>query len=81
MESLFAPYKPSTNYGLFGYSGHCCDTAISKNSPEMAEECWRRGWMDLDTQTFMGTVLEKCDRVAPLVAERLRSLGPCEVTA
>lgn len=78
MKSLFSPYAPSQHYGMFGYAGFCCDAAISNNNPEMAEECWRRGWMDVTTQTFIGTVIEKCDRSAPMVAERLRALGPCK---
>lgn len=76
-QSLFRPYSSSTHYGMFGYAGQCCDQAIFGNSPEMAEECWRRGWMDVNTQTFMGTVIEKCDRIAPKVAAKLRELGPC----
>lgn len=74
--SLFAPYSSKTFYGMFGYVGHCCDSAINNDSPEMAEECWRRGWMDGDTQTLLGTVLQKCDAKAPKVAAKLRELGP-----
>lgn len=77
MKSLFAPPSPSQHYGMFGYAGQCCDTAIFNNNPDMAEECWRRGWMDLNTETFMGMAIDKADRIAPLVAERLRKLGPC----
>ena len=76
-KSLFAPFNVKAVYGMFGYVGHCCDSAINNNSPEMAEECWRRGWMDGDTQTMFGTVLQKCDSKAPKVAEKLRALGPC----
>lgn len=75
-KSLFNAYSPTTNYGIFGYAGQCCDTAINLDNPAMAEECWQRGWMDVETQTFMGTVLDKCDKVAPKVAAKLRELGP-----
>ena len=74
--SLFAPFNPKAVYGMFGYAGHCCDAAINADRPDMAEECWRRGWMDGDTRTLFGTVLQKCESKAPSVAAKLRELGP-----
>lgn len=81
MKSLFKPFSATSAYGMFGYAGHCCDLSISSDNPDMAEECWRKGWMDVETQTFMGMVIDKCDKVAPKVAERLRALGPCVTEA
>lgn len=78
-KSLFAPFNPKTNYGFFGYPAQCCEAAINNDSPEMAEECWRRGWMDSDTRTLFGTVQQKCDSRAPKVAAKLRELGPTTV--
>lgn len=78
-KSLFAPFNASAVYGMFGYSGFCCDSAINTDNPDMAEERWRRGWMDGDTQTLLGTVMQKCEAKAPKVAERLRALGPTQV--
>ena len=77
-ESLFAPFDPRRSYGMFGYAGICCDSAIFNDNPEMAEECWRRGWMDVETRTFFGLVIDKCDKVAPKVAAKLRELGPVQ---
>lgn len=73
------PYEPDRNYGMFGYAGYVCELAIRRNDPDLAEECWRRGWMDGDTRMLIGTVIEECERRAPAVAERLRKLGRTRV--
>lgn len=72
--SLFRAFDPSVNYGMFGYAGHCCDTAINRDDPEQVQECFERGWIDTKTRTILGTVMDKCDRVAPKCAQRLREL-------
>jgi hypothetical protein len=77
-ESLFKPFNPAEFYGMFGYAGQCCDIAIRRDDPAQAEECWRRGWMDAETRTLIGTVIDDCDRRAPKVAAKLRELGPVQ---
>lgn len=76
---IFKHFSPSAVYGMWGYSGTCCDGAIKRDDPEQAEECWRRGYMDYDTRTLTGTVGQRCERDAPKVAERLKQLGPTKV--
>lgn len=71
-------YSPSAVWGMFGYAGNCCDRAIKRDDPAQAEECWQRGYMDYDTRMLVGTVGDECERRAPMVAERLKKLGPCK---
>lgn len=77
-KKFFKPYDPRVNWDMFGYAGYCCQAAIRSNNPDAAEECWRRGWMDLNSRMLIGTVLSECERRAPEVAKRLRKLGPCK---
>jgi hypothetical protein len=77
-QSILKPFSPSAVWGMFGYAGNCCDTAIKRDDPDQAEECWRRGYMDYDTRMLVGTVGQECERRAPKVAERLKKLGPCK---
>lgn len=77
--SLFRTFDPSQPQGMFGYAGHCCDTAIRLDRADMAKECWERGWMDASTRMLSGDVIDECDRRAPKVAEMLRGLGPVRV--
>lgn len=79
-NSLFKPFNPTTPYGMFGYVGFCCDLAIKRDDPDMARECWERGWMDGPTRMLIGTVQQECDRKAPKVAQVLRDLGECKVS-
>ena len=78
METSFPKYDHKQPYGMFGYPAFCCDMAIMRDNAQMAEECWRNGWMDAQTRTLFGTVIEKCEKQAPAVAEKLRELGPCK---
>lgn len=77
MDDVLPPYEPSRNYGMFGYQGFCCDTALRRDDPEWAEACWHKGWLDCETRMLIGTVMQHCEKEAPKVAERLHKLGPC----
>jgi hypothetical protein len=72
-------YNPKQNYDMFGYPGFCCHTAIKRDDAAQAEECWRRGWLDLTCSMLIGTLLDHCDRHAPNVGKKLRELGPCKI--
>lgn len=78
MQSVLPKFDPKLPYGMFGYPGHCCDMAIQRDNVQAAEECWRNGWMDVETRTIFGLVIDKCDSRAPAVAKKLRELGPCK---
>ena len=41
-------------YGMFGYTGWCCDNSIRNDRVENVAECISRGYMAKDTQTFDG---------------------------
>lgn len=78
-KQILNSYDPKVNYGFFGYPGACCHGALQRDDPEQAEECWRRGWMDINTRMLIGNVREECARRSPKVGERLARLGPCKV--
>jgi hypothetical protein len=78
-KSLIPAYDPKTSYGFFGYPGMFCHLAVKSDDAEMAEECWTRGWMDINCRMLVGTLAEECERRAPKVGERLRRLGPCRI--
>lgn len=71
-------FNPTTHWGMFGYSGACCDRAIKRDDPAQAKECWERGYMDYGTRMLVGTVGQECERRAPKVAAMLKELGPCK---
>jgi len=77
MDSLFPPKESRTHWGLFGYEGSMCDSAIKGDNPAMMEECVRRGWINAKSEMLDGkTILQECDAKAPKCAAKLREIGP-----
>lgn len=66
-----AQHRPS-GWGMWGYSGYCCDLAIRRDDPVLLGECIDRGFADVDTRMLAGTMLEWCDKHAPRCAAVLK---------
>jgi hypothetical protein len=67
------PPNEGQKYGFFGYSGAMCDRAIRADNAPMLEECVERGFVDADSRMLGGgTVLEYCEKVAPMCAAMLK---------
>lgn len=80
-------YKPEEKYGMWGYSGFCCDLAIRRDDPALMNECINRGFIDADTRMVFGSVMDHCQRHAPRCfalltsrAEESRRIAPAPAT-
>jgi hypothetical protein len=58
-------FKADEKYGMWGYSGFCCDLAIRRDDPALMNECINRGYIDVDTRMVFGSVMDHCQRHAP----------------